>query len=268
MSVRQKACLTLLVDPLAKVQVRRFIRVAERWLTSIGHGPNFFGAKCPGFTQSTVSYSRAREIVEDTAIEHSEYLELLEMPPNNTHFGDAPVNVSLKIRYKQLAVFAIDTSVYSVDNQEWISLARDLSSVYPFVYGYTYVLPYDVGPGHYANGIVYQVGVGRPRHEEELRTRWGHILMSPASNPRTQILRQVYGLQFLSEGHLKREIDGGTLRQWIDASADRGRLSPLVDGIWTWLIDKDSQVLAANEALFAAGLLSAWDPQLAGIMST
>jgi hypothetical protein len=267
MSYRAKACLSLLLEPGLRVSIRSFIGAAEQWFKVLGHAPNYFGIKGPGFSRDTISYERVRRKLESPLVEEAEYVELLEMPPGNKRFSEAPIYASLSVRHKQDAIFEVDTSLHTESSVNWIRLAQQVHSVYPFVYGYAYTLRYDMGPGHYANGIAYQVGVGGVRHEEELRGRWGRVLMAPKSNPRNQRLRQVYRLQFLSEGHLQLNIGGTSLREWIDASAEHGLLSPLVDGIWAWSIDDESVVLAANRALFAAGLLSAWDPQLAGAMT-
>ena len=262
----EKACLSLLGDPMSGIDPGAFLRIAEWWLQSMDHSPTHAAVKAPTLSGKPMAYTRIQRKLQQAPIVDSEYVTLMVMPPNDQCFAEPAVSASFRASGEVL--LAVDTAVRVMDSSGWCEIARRLHAVFPFQYGYNYLMRYEWGPWQYAAGFVAQTGVGGARHEEELRTRWMHVRLSPNRNPRGQRIRQVYRLQFLSEGHLQLDINGTTLRQWILGAAERGRLSLLVNGVWTWTIETDEQTLAANQTLFAAGLLSAWDPGLAGAITT
>jgi len=233
----------------------------EAWLEPLGQTPNYAAAKAPGLTGKAVAYRRVRNKLDEPTIEEAKYVELLTMPAGDENFLEPPVSASIS-GSRHDAFVAVDTEIHKVCQNEWVALASRIHAAIPFVYGYQYVLPYSVGPGFYAHGTVYG-GFASRSHEEELRTRWSHVRLSPEKNPRDQRIRQVYALQFLSDAHLRLPVGAITLREWIEATPRRGWLRALLPGCWTWSVPEPSAIDTANRELFAAGLLSAWDPNLA-----
>jgi hypothetical protein len=261
----EKSCLSLLKDPKSRADVRDFLRVAEAWLKSIGQSPTHAAIKAPGLSGKPLPLGRVRRNLQEPAMEESEFASLLAMPANDERFAEPPSSAGMNSRGE--ATLAVDTSIRILSTAEWSEIARRIHSAFPFTYGYHYTLAYELGPWQYAAGIVHQTVAGEPVHEEELRTRWMNVRLSPERHPRDQRLRQVYPLQFISERHLHLEVGRETLKEWIEASPHHGELARLVDDVWSWSFDDPVRVLAANEALFSAGLLSAWDPALAGAMT-
>jgi hypothetical protein len=256
-----KSCLSLLADPASPVRICDFVQLAEQWLSLLGQPLNFAAAKAPGLSGRAVPYVRVRHKLHESSIEKARYVELMSMPPDDARFAEAPIYASINSRREIL--LAVDT-LLPMNEGSWLMIAERMHSALPFVYSYQYALPYSVGPGHYASGIVHgSIDDFMHEHEKELRTRWSHVLLSPEKNPPDQSLRQVYSLQILSEGHLHLKIQGVTLREWIDQSTDRGRLRPFLANLWVWSVPDEQNVDDANLALFEAGLLKAWDPKLA-----
>jgi len=255
-----QSCLSFLADRTASIQVCEFVRMAEQWMNSLNQPPNFVVAKAPGFFGKPVSYARAKNMLQELSMEEAHYVTLLAMPPRDENFFDAPVSASINVRREVL--LSLDTSIKLCEN-DWLAIAKQIHCAMPFVYGYQYVLPYSVGPGMYAAGIVHSISAAVEGHEEELRTRWMHLRLAHEKKTYSQIIRQVYPLQFLSDAHLRLRVGDLTLRAWIEATRKRGRLCALLPGVWTWSVPNRAAVQAANMELFNAGILSAWDPQLA-----
>jgi len=252
-----QSCLSLIGRPVCPVHVRAFVRVTEEWLNSLKQPPNFVAA---GFSGKVVSFARAGKKLQEASMEHARWVTLLAMPPGDKNVFAAPVSASLGADRDVL--LSVDTSV-SAGEIDWLTIAKQIHSVMPFVYGYQYVLPYTVSPGMYTAGIVYSSSTAVKGHEEELRTRWSHVRLAPEKNPRDQCIRQVYPLQFLSDGHLRLPVGSLTLGAWIEAAPKRGQLRVFLPGLWTWSLPDVAAVQAANIELFHAGILSAWDPHLA-----
>ena len=46
-------------------------------------------------------------------------------------------------------------------------------------------------------------------------------------------------MNFISAPHLKREVNGQSLQDWINSSADHGELKPLTDTLCSWVVPED-----------------------------
>lgn len=68
------------------------------------------------------------------------------------------------------------------------------------------------------------------------------------------VMRDVYPYNLLSARHLARDIDGRSLRAWIEAAPSRGRLQAWPDGYALWTVARD-RVDEIRQQLTGAGVL-------------
>ena len=67
------------------------------------------------------------------------------------------------------------------------------------------------------------------------------------------VLRDVYPMSYLTEKRLTQLVDGVTLMDWINASENRGRLTPLANG-YAWHVP-EADIPRVRDELNSAGLL-------------
>jgi hypothetical protein len=139
-----------------------------------------------------------------------------------------------------------------------IQLALEVARVFPFTYGYHYLIDAAYGPGFHAVGMLYSSpgGKGMPKLVEPERRR-----TSAWFNDRSEVvplgkLRDVFPLNLLSIVHRNRvKIDGIPLFDWIGQNNSRGYLAAVTPALWAWHVPEDRCIELGN-AFEVAGLLA------------
>ena len=133
------------------------------------------------------------------------------------------------------ALLCADDEVREFDQTLIVSDVRQIAKFFDFRYGYAYQRPFKLGPDLYQFGMVTE-GLSKP--EVERISKWAHALLSAGkkNDPVCNYLREVCSLNILSPVHLALSVEGQTLRTWIEASADRGRLEPFINDLWFWQV--------------------------------
>jgi hypothetical protein len=132
-----------------------------------------------------------------------------------------------------------------------------VAAVYRATYGFGYVLDAAYGPRFHAVGYLYsrQADWGKvpplPEDEQRRCSRW--------SNQREDILaagllRDVYPMNYLTEIHSSKTIDGKSLFDWIERDSARGELTRIRSGAWLWRVP-EGRCIELGDRLQAAGLL-------------
>jgi len=91
---------------------------------------------------------------------------------------------------------------------------------------------------------------------------WDHAYNDPygdCGTYKTGDFRDLYPLNFIGEAHLKRDVFGQTLRQWIETDSARGTLEPLNETLWTWEIPQEN-ISALRQQLKPTDLLICFRP--------
>lgn len=78
-----------------------------------------------------------------------------------------------------------------------------------------------------------------------------------AERYKTNMLRMVYLVNVINEGHLRLEVGGGNLREWILQEGRHGVLTPKSNGMWMWEVEGNN-LEYVNNKLGEAGLLISW----------
>lgn len=94
--------------------------------------------------------------------------------------------------------------------------------------------------------MTYLAAILNPDDSHEMESsilNWDHAYNDPYSDCgtyKTGDFRDLYPLNFIGEAHLKRDVFGQTLREWIEADLARGTLEPLNETLWTWEIPQEN----------------------------
>lgn len=118
-------------------------------------------------------------------------------------------------------------------------------------FGYFYIKPLRKSPELYVRG---RTQCAENDEEKKQLWQWDMAISNNRCDPTD--LRQVYQLNFIRAGHLKREVFGMSLAEWIKSNPEHGTLEEHEDGIWIWEVSPENITLL-NEKLKPTGLLVA-----------
>ncbi|MEB6589216.1 hypothetical protein MXM82_08725 [Pseudomonas asiatica] len=80
-----------------------------------------------------------------------------------------------------------------------------------------------------------------------------------AERYKKQILRMVYPINVINEGHLKLPVASFSLREWILSDSRHGVLKPSSDNNWIWKVER-KELEQVNNKLGEEGILISWKP--------
>lgn len=128
------------------------------------------------------------------------------------------------------------------------------------IYGIGYTMPYCWGPRAFATGTIStrfatvdRTFYGAPEQmRKQSHAFRGVYLADNDKRNLDHMLRDVFEINFLSEGHLDRQVKGKTLRDWIDENAF-GTLQQLTSRCWRWKV-RNEEIPEIRGALIEAGL--------------
>jgi hypothetical protein len=135
-----------------------------------------------------------------------------------------------------------------------LSVARAVVRDFAPMYGIGFRREMDLGPMLY--GLGQCVGLnswGAERADAVRINRWHSVGMVQRVYEKG-LLRDVYPWNFLTEPHLNRQVEGVSLRQWIEQNQIRGVLSLVAGDVWLWEVG-DSQIPHVRTAMANAGMV-------------
>lgn len=182
-------------------------------------------------------WKRSKDVLSDFAIE-------VHFVPNKfrrltVHLDEAAVDDSVRV---------------------YETVIRILVNALQPIYGIGYVMPYFWGPRTFARGMIssrFATDDGTFYGSPERINKQSKAFLSEYLNDKEErtldhMLRDVFEINFLSEGHLNRQMNGGTLRDWIDAHA-AGTLEQLTPRCWRWNVPSE-KIAKIRTALIKSGL--------------
>lgn len=128
------------------------------------------------------------------------------------------------------------------------------------IYGIGYGMPYYWGPRAFALGsvadryaTVEKTFYGAPEWVNERSRAFRKSFMADEGERNLDLsIRDVYELNLLSEGHLNRQIEGLSLREWIEKTG-QGELHQVNTVTWRWHVPYD-RIEEVRRPLIAAGI--------------
>jgi len=116
------------------------------------------------------------------------------------------------------------------------------------------------GPAFYVDGGTLNGRKFFSQVQLEEIAKWSHAIgeSQKLGLPVSNMLRDVFPLNFLNPYHLAMQVKGQTLKDWIEADSKRGSLKPLIEGrLWTWSVP-ENRIASIRKVLGPARLLVSW----------
>jgi hypothetical protein len=243
----------LMSCPPVRSDIPKLFEFTNRLLTNLGHPPNFVaihrGERHGRYVRATARMLRAVEHAHVTGF------SLVYVPPPETE----PTRSGWLQGGTTGKGFTISgrSDILSPDTKVIITLVRELAGLLSVVYGFQYVIDASFGPAFHSMGMLMRTadfhGAVTLPESERTRTsdwfnRWRHLV--PLGH-----LRDVFPLNFLTEIHRKRTMNGVPLFKWIGADPARGSLQQIRPGLWAWQVPEERCAQLGDE-FEAAGMLT------------
>lgn len=163
---------------------------------------------------------------------------------------------------KRLSTFilCIDLDVSSFAQATIESLVLNIQGVTHPEYGYSFEIGMEKGPALYADGGTLNGRKFFSQAQLEEIAKWSHAMgeSQKLGLPVSDLLRDVFPLNFLNPHHLAMQAKGRSLKDWIEADPKRGTLKPLIEGkLWTWTVP-ENRIPALRKVLGPERLLISW----------
>lgn len=217
----------------------------ESWLVKHGFEPTKMGGK----GDKNITFSRGKKALEKENYERirTDGLSILALPSDDqvgTEAFDFKAMISMGKSEAELKentiVFSWGDRLLPWQKDIFLKLVKDLSAFFEHSYGYVFQRSFKMGPIFYPFGVITGFSFKQKFPEEDQITAWSNIGTLKHSKYKPHFIRDVYRLNFLSPQHLDGPVAGGTLRDWIKASPERGTLEPVVGDLWCWEVEEEN----------------------------
>lgn len=154
----------------------------------------------------------------------------------------------------------MDMEAKSPSQQEIEYLIRDIQQLGRFDYGYVYRMDIEQGPQGYARATLINASDHFTRVGQEAISKWMHARHESKhlGLQLSHYLRDIYPLNFINPHHLAMQVQGQSLKDWIEADPKCGSLKPLIENqLWVWQVP-DNRIDSVRKVLGKERLLISW----------
>lgn len=179
---------------------------------------------------------------------------------NENTLSDFAIEIGCAI--KEFQRFEVHIDVAAVENigHTYESVISILTDRIQPVYGIGYEMPYFWGPRAFARGSVssrYDIPTkslyGAPTFAREQSLMFGPVFREMPNNRHLDVnIRDVFEVNFISDRHLDRDVNGISLKEFINKN-DFGELVGLGVGGWIWRVPS-KDIHNARRILIDAGI--------------
>ncbi len=128
-----------------------------------------------------------------------------------------------------------DADLLPLGSERSLGLAKGACTFFQPVYGFGFQKTLAWGPSFAAHGMLTQED--RTQREKDIIVGWGAA--TERGFHRIGYLRDIYPLNFLNETHLRREIQGVSMRTYIQKSKQNGSLSVISPDVTLWNVEEE-----------------------------
>lgn len=157
-------------------------------------------------------------------------------------------------------ILCIDLDVYSPSQADIEDLVQEIQNLNHIEYGYSFDMGMEKGPAFYADGGTLNGDKYFARAQLEEIAKWSHAIgeSQKLGFPVSDLLRDIYPLNFLNPHHLSMQVKDQSLKDWIESDPKRGSLKPLIEGkLWTWTVP-EHRIQPIRKVLGPERLLISW----------
>lgn len=174
--------------------------------------------------------------------------------------SDFAIDVACDIKEFRRFEIHIDEAAVDAIDRTFERIVDLVTNALQPIYGIGYQMPYYWGPRAFANGTVSsrfatvdKTLYGPPERLKEQSSAFGYVYLS-SQRPHLfgENLRDLFEINFLSKGHLDRQMNGKRLQDWIKDNAF-GALRQLTSTTWRWDVPH-ADIQQVRKTLIEAGL--------------
>lgn len=169
-------------------------------------------------------------------------IQELAFPFRETNKDNVYAGFSFRGR-KKTAVFSHHSTQIDIDL--FTTLTQKFSQVAKITYGHAYLRPVNLGPVMFAYDLSYTADTEQKLDPQELSEmkfwRWERLDMVTQNRLApfrhlSGMLRDLYPMNVLTSSHVRREICGHPLMDWIASEKRRGYLEEVAEKVWIWVV--------------------------------
>jgi hypothetical protein len=255
------ASVLVFYDWSGELNLKGWLAVTEGFFRSVGSSPNRATYRDARGNTRNIGIARLHEL--DSAIE-TQSLEVFDLHPPRKDFNSFRTYAGYNVLgRKKTAVFSYDCNDIDVDL--YAAITQEFSSIAGSIYGHAFLRPISLGPVMYAYDLMYSVGVEGAndvrRAEERQVNLWREerldlvVQNKPAAfRHLLGMLRDVFPMNVLTPAHVRHQVFGKTLAEWIMSSEVRGHLQEVSKEVWVWILPR-RDLANVRLALKSCGML-------------
>lgn len=223
------------------------------WFDSLGVRPDKLGVHGGSFNGKVGGFRTNDSKLRKSGFHGVEGFSLYSLIPG----GEVPLwdwQVSAEVTAKS-ATCAIGASPSNspLPGDALLSISTIVVKTLAPSYGFGFQREMRLGPTMYVAGLVQGLQPwGDERPEGEKIEAWKIGIKNKVYEQ--GLLRDVYPWNFLTDLQLGRQIDGKSLKQWIETHPEFGTLSAIADPMFLWQV-ADVQIVRVRSVLQNAGLV-------------
>lgn len=230
------------------------------WFKSMGYRPNYMGYGRPGhFRGKLLPFTENKRTL--VAQENLTGVELRVSRPGKGGIETGFRLTAMLETQANVLVLCFDDGLGKFDETYLKQLVSEMCDFYKFSYGYCFQRPLKLGPVLYAFGISTGIdGYGPVQSDRKRPTaKWFNAgsFFEKSNESKADYLRDIYPFNILSSVHLQRNVEGGSLKDWVQLDSCRGRFEQMNETLWWWAVDP-KEIDGVRKALADQQLLVAY----------
>lgn len=240
-----------------------YLWTLEAW-ASLGITPDKIGGsgECLPKANKYGSFSRFRKRLQTYDFEDASHLSMETLgKEGKSEMSEWVASTVLnRLPTKDEAHFGLNPHALDITSERAVSVLTSAANQVGGVYGYIFSQEMRYCPGLYSRGVGFGNIMNERKDDHGMNISWwGRTGSDEDWSYEAGLLRDIYPHNFLSTPYLDAPV-GGTLvslREWIEADADRGTLEPFTGALWLWRPVVE-HIPAIREALYRAGRVYYW----------
>ncbi|HWL07899.1 MAG TPA: hypothetical protein VNQ76_05825 [Planctomicrobium sp.] len=240
--------------------LKKSYELLVKWFIQNGHPPVKISVKSPGFSGKPISFKIGNQKLKRNGFSNVKYIEIFSLcSVHKNPLIDWTAISSISVSRQSYFTMCVRNFDSGINNTEFIELQNQIAIILNPHYGFNCEMDHKSGPQFYAIGLNHHRAdedESNTREEELAVSRWGDIGMEEGVYT-NGIIRDVYPINYLSEFHLKTQIDEQTLHSWISSESSRGTLEAVNKRIFSWKVSPP-KIPQVRERLWASGIIFNW----------
>lgn len=224
------------------------------WFDSLGYHPDNLAVSGANFGEKYRPFDGTDRRLRQVGFEKVDGFSLCRVIPGGVIQGQQwCVSANVSSEYSLCSAGA-RCSIAPLPSETMLSVARGMVRDFTPAYGIGFRREMELGPMLYGMGLCMGLELWGPERAQAERIDKWYTRGIEKRVYEIGFIRDVYPWNFLTEPHLSRQVEGVSLRQWIEQDLNHGALSNLGESVWLWEV-KDSQIAHLRSAMQGAEIV-------------